>query len=156
MFEEDGMKVSILAVSEMGEISSMIEEPIMEPPVKRSIGAVILAAIEAVCVVYLSVAKAGYAIAAAAVASGVWATILHRDIIRIPVLTASAGGALANIFLLWKAHRLRNAPAAAWRKRPMKMSERWRIGVVLSLSLLALLVTAIEIYFHHLLHHTLI
>lgn len=150
------MRASIAAVPKEEDLSSMKDDWVVEAPVKRSIGAFILAAIEAVCVVYLSAAKAGFIIAAAAVAGGTWATVLHRDIIRIPMLAASTAAALANLFLLWKAHRLRNAPAAAWRKKPLKTSESWRIRIVLVLSLLALGLTATEIYFHRLLHHTLI
>jgi hypothetical protein len=125
-------------------------------PVMQSIGAFILAAIEALCVVYLSVAKAGFILAAAAVASSAWSTVLHRDIIRIPMLLVSTLGALVNLYLLWKAHRLRNAPAAAWRRQPLKKVDRWRIGVVLASSLLALGLTAMEIFFHRIIHHTLV
>src|SRR6266852_5268391 len=99
------MKTSIGEVREEWGLDSVAANAAEDMPVKRSVGAFILALFEAVCVVYMSAAKAGYAIAAAAVASGAWATVLHRDIIRIPILTLSSAAALANIFLLWKAHR---------------------------------------------------
>jgi len=83
-------------------------------------------------------------------------TVLHRDILRVPMLSVSIAGASVNLLLLWKAQRLRNAPAAAWRKQPLKNFERWKIGVVLAASLLALGLSAMEIYVHRLLHHTLI
>jgi hypothetical protein len=122
---------------------------------KQSGGAFLLAAVEAVCVFYIAAAKSGLVLAAAGIAASGWATVLHRDIFRIPVLTIAAGGALLNLYLLWHTQKLRNASSAAWRRRPLTRSERWRIGAVLLLSLMTMLVTAAEICIHRALHHSI-
>jgi len=125
-------------------------------PVKRSWTVLLLAFIEAVCVFSVAAAKAGILLgSAAAVATG-WSVSLHRDSIRIPVLLVAFTGAGFNLYLIWKRRRLRNSPAAAWRKRPLTKRERLRTGLVLWLSVLTLILGAAEIYFHRILHHTII
>ncbi len=124
-------------------------------PVKRSWAVLLLAFIEAVCVFSVAAAKAGVLLgSAAAIATG-WSVSLHRDAIRIPVLLVAMTGAGFNLYLIWKRRRLRNSPAAAWRKRALTKRERLRTGVVLWLSVLTLILGAAEIYFHRLLHHTI-
>jgi DNA-binding transcriptional LysR family regulator len=124
-------------------------------PVKRSWAALLLTFIEAVCVFSVAAAKAGVLLgSAAAIATG-WSVSLHRDAIRIPVLLVAMTGAGFNLYLIWKRRRLRNSPAAAWRKRALPKRERLRTGVVLWLSVLTLILGAAEIYFHRLLHHTI-
>lgn len=124
-------------------------------PVKQSWGTFILAAVEAVCVFVVAAGRAGIALSSiSATATASAAVFLHRDSFRIPVLLLAIAGSLFNLFLLWRFYRLRNAPAAAWRKKPLTKRERWRIGLVLALSVLTLLTAGAEIYFHRLLHHT--
>lgn len=124
-------------------------------PVKRSWAVLLLAFIEAVCVFSVAAAKAGILLgSAAAIATG-WSVSLHRDSIRIPVLLVAMTGAAFNLYLIWKRRRLRNSPAAAWRKRALTKRERLRTGIVLWLSVLTLILGAAEIYFHRLLHHTI-
>jgi hypothetical protein len=124
-------------------------------PVKRSWAVLFLAFIEAVCVFSVAAAKAGVLLgSAAAIATG-WSVSLHRDAIRIPVLLVAMTGAGFNLYLLWKRRRLRNSPAAAWRKRPLTKRQRLKTALVFWLSLLTLVLGAAEIYFHRLLHHTI-
>jgi DNA-binding transcriptional LysR family regulator len=124
-------------------------------PVKRTWAALILAFIEAVCVFSVAAAKAGVLLGAAAAITTGWAASLHRDAIRIPVLLIAMAGAGFNLYLIWNRRRLRNRPAAAWRKRPLTKRERLKTALVLWLSLLTLALGAAEIYFHRLLHHTI-
>lgn len=124
-------------------------------PLKQSWGAFLLAIVEAVCVFVVAAGKAGIALSSiSATAAGSAALFVHRDSFRIPALLLAIVGSLFNLFLLWRFHRLRNAPAAAWRKKPLPPRARWRIGLVLALSLATLLTAGAEIYFHRLLHHT--
>ena len=125
-------------------------------PIKRSWGAFILAIVEAVCLFAVTAAGAGIALGSGAAAVAGWALFLHRDIFRIPALLLAIGGAAFNLFLLWTAHRLRNAPTAAWRKRPITSKERSRIVLVFVLSVLTLIICGAEIYLHRLLHHSII
>jgi hypothetical protein len=108
-----------------------------------------------VCVFSVAAAKAGIVLGSTAAILAGWSISLHRDAIRIPVLAVAATGAGGNLYLIWKRWRLRNRPAAAWRKRPLTKRERLKTGLVLSLSGLTLVVTAAEIYFHRLLNHTI-
>ncbi len=123
-------------------------------PVKRSWAALILAFIEAVCVFTVGAAKVGILVGTMGAVLAGWAVILHRDAIRIPVLLIAMTGAGFNLYLIWKRRRLRNSPAAAWRKRPLTKRERVKTALVFWLSIGTLLLGAAEFYFHRLLHHT--
>lgn len=123
-------------------------------PVKKSWAALILAVIEAVCVFAIMTAKAGLLVGAVAIFLAGWAKYLHGDIFRIPVLLLAILGSLANLYLVWKFFRLRSGSAAAWRKRPLASSDKWRLGLVLSFGVITLAIALTEIYFHRSLHHT--
>jgi hypothetical protein len=127
-----------------------------EIPLKRSLGTFVLAIVEAVCLFAVATAGAGIALGSGAAAVAGWAIFLHRDIFRIPALLLAMGGSGFNLYLLWIAHRLRNAPAAAWRKRPITSKERSRIVLVFVLSMLTLIICGAEIYLHRLFHHSII
>lgn len=124
-------------------------------PIKQSWGAFLLALVEALCVFVVAAGKAGIALSAiSATAAGSAALFVHRDSFRIPALLLAIIGSLFNLFLLWRFQQLRNAPAAAWRKRPLTTTQRWRIGLVLVLSVVTLITAGAEIYFHRVLHHS--
>jgi len=123
-------------------------------PVKRSWAVMILAFLEAACVFSVAAAKAGLLLGSAGAVLSGWSVFLHRDAIRIPVLLVAMAGAGFNLYLIWKRQRLRNSPAAAWRKRPLTKRERLKTGLVFWLSVLTLVLGFAEIYFHRLLHHT--
>jgi len=124
-------------------------------PIKQSWGAFALATIEAVCVFYVGASQAGLIVGSFAVGTLGVAQFIHRDVFRIPILIAAVLGAALNLYLVWNAQRLRNAPAAAWRKRPLTRRERLRIGMVIGLSVLTFAITAWEILLHRRLHHTI-
>lgn len=146
--------ISRLSEAEIAQAAMELEQN-RGIPVKQSWGAFLLAIVEAFCVFVVTAAKAGIALGAiSATAAGSAALFVHRDSLRIPALLLAIAGALFNLFLLWRFHTLRNAPAAAWRKRPLTRGQRWRIGLVLALSLITLLTAGAEIYFHRVLHHT--
>jgi hypothetical protein len=123
-------------------------------PLKRSWGAFVLANVEAVC--HFVVYQGGNGIPLSKISASVtgWVTVLHRDIFRIPALLLAIVGSMLNLWILWRSHHLRNAPSAAWRKRPLTAKDRWRIGLVLTLSALTLFTAGFEIYFHRLTHHS--
>jgi len=124
------------------------------PSLGRSWGALLLAILEALCVFSVGMARAGIVLGAASATAVNWANFFHRDIFRIPILVLAVAGAGFNLYLLWNGHRLRNAPAAAWRKRPLTTVERWKIGVVFCLSILTLVTAAAEVYYHRILHNS--
>jgi hypothetical protein len=124
------------------------------PSLPRSWGSLVLAVLEALCVFSVAVARAGYVLGGSAAVVVGWARFLHRDIFRVPALFLATAGAAFNLYLLWNARRLRNAPSAAWRKRPITSRERWRIRLVFWLSVLTLATATAEIYFHRVTQHT--
>jgi len=143
-------------VSELDENSAAAMPEAAAIPVKRSCGVFLLSLVEAVCVFYVAAAKSGFLLLSASIASGAWGSFIHRDWIRIPTLSVAVIGSGFNLFLLWRSHKLRNSPAAAWRKMPLTVQGRLRIGLVLSLSVLTLVFAGIEIYLHRSLHHTIL
>jgi hypothetical protein len=66
----------------------------------------------------------------------------HSDAIRIPMMTVALVGSLLNLYLVWHTRRLRNRPAAQWRRVPQtaKKLASERLQIVLSVVTLALLV----------------
>jgi hypothetical protein len=73
---------------------------------------------------------------------------LHRDAIRIPLLTVGAIGALISLLLLWNEERLRRNPAAAWRMRPLTSQQRRRRWFQLGAAMVTLLLVAAELLTH--------
>lgn len=124
-------------------------------PVKRSLGALALATVEAICVFYVGASQAGLLVGTFAAGTLGVARYIHRDIFRIPILMVAVAGAALNLYLVWNAQRLRNAPAAAWRKRPLTGRERGRIAMVVGVSLVTFAIAAWEILLHRRLHHTI-
>jgi hypothetical protein len=78
---------------------------------------------------------------------------LHREAIRIPLLTIGAVGAVVSLLLLWNEDRLRRNPAAAWRMRPLTSQQRRRRWLQLGLAVLTLLLVATEFVTHPWFHH---
>jgi hypothetical protein len=138
------------------EKSNWAQEPLLDLPVKQGWGAFMLAAVEAVCVFTVSAAKAGFLLGGMAAFAAGWSKYLHRDLIRVPVLLTAIAGAGVNLYVLWRGQKLRNAPAAAWRKRPLTIREQLRIVLVFSLAILTLAFAISEIYLHRLMHNTII
>ncbi len=73
---------------------------------------------------------------------------LHREAIRIPLLTVGAIGAMISLLLLWNEERLRRNPAAAWRMRPLTPKQRRRRWLQLGAAILTLLLVAAELITH--------
>ncbi len=76
----------------------------------------------------------------------------HSDFIRVPLMVLAFAGSLLNLYVIWKVRRLRNRPAAQWRKQPLSAaklrSERFQIA----LALLTLILLAAEWITHPMVH----
>ncbi|MGH9580214.1 MAG: hypothetical protein ACRD2R_04405 [Terriglobales bacterium] len=113
-----------------------------------SVGALSIALAEGVCaaLVFLKgIALFSGLMGLMAAGASSW---FHRDWVRIQLLVLASAVALANLYLLWNAWRLRNAPAARWRRRPLHASERRQVAFLLLSSLVTLLLVAAEVYGH--------
>src|SRR5271170_8446464 len=85
-------------------------------------GSLALAAAESICVAAVGLSGLRVALGLTsllAAGAGGPAQGLHREAIRIPLLTGGAIGALINLLLLWNEQRLRRNPASASRMRPL-------------------------------------
>jgi hypothetical protein len=76
----------------------------------------------------------------------------HADAIRIPMMTAALIGSLINLLALWQIKRLRNRPAAQWRRVPLSPKQRRAEGLQLGLSIVTLVLLGIEFFLHHTMH----
>jgi hypothetical protein len=122
-------------------------------PVRRSWGALLLASAEALCVFIVSSAKLGLVMAATAAGTTSWMAVWHGNVFRIPALTVASLAAIANLFVVRRALVLRNAPSAAWRRRPFTSRQRWRMASVVVLSTVSLFVAASEVWIHDIVPH---
>ena len=80
---------------------------------------------------------------------------LHREAVRIPLLTVGAIGAMVSLLLLWNEERLRRNPAAAWRMRPLTPKQRRQRWLQAGLAILTLLLVAAELITHPWFHREL-
>jgi hypothetical protein len=89
---------------------------------------------------------------AAAAGTHAPATGFHSDAIRIPMMALALAGSLLNLYLLWNARRLRNRPAAQWRRVPLTAKKKASERLQLILSIVTLALLAAEWITHPLVH----
>ncbi|HEV2462719.1 MAG TPA: hypothetical protein VGT04_02850 [Acidobacteriaceae bacterium] len=80
---------------------------------------------------------------------------LHADWIRVPMILVAVITALLNIALLVRVNRLRNRPAAQWRRKPLSRKQKRSEALQWTFSIVALVLVGIEEYLHMGFHHTL-
>lgn len=80
---------------------------------------------------------------------------LHADWIRVPMIVIAVIAAVLNIVLLVRVRRLRNRPAAQWRRKPLSRNQKRSEMLQWVFSIAALVLVAIEEYLHMGFHHTL-
>jgi hypothetical protein len=149
---------SMPAVLENERVDSDLDaaEPSIGKPTKGQVmlgsSSLALAAIEAVCLFFVSANGIIVLLGSAAIGLAQGAAWIHTAAIRLPLLGLAAFGALLNLWLLVNAWKLRNAPSARWRKKLLLPNERRRIIFVVVLSTLTLLFVGAELFLHHKLH----
>lgn len=116
----------------------------------------VIALLQSLCTAVLAISGIrvliGLTALAAAAGFDTPAAGFHADAIRIPMMTVALAGSLLNLYLVWHARRLRNRPAAQWRRVPQtaKRLASERLQIVLSIVTLALL--AAEWITHPMIH----
>lgn len=115
-------------------------------------GSLFLAAIEAVCLFFVSANGLIVLLGGAAIGLAQGAAWIHSAAVRLPLLGIAAFGALLNLWLLLNSWKLRNAASAQWRKKALLPGERKRIILVATLSIFTLLFVGAELFLHHRLH----
>jgi hypothetical protein len=120
----------------------------------------VFAFLQSICtaVVTINSVRLAIGIGALVMSAGLRTTLTrwhHTDWIRIPMILFALGGSALNLAILIHARRLRNRPAAQWRRVPLTAHEirMERIQVVLSLATYFLI--AVEEYLHFQLCHAL-
>ncbi|WP_353065148.1 hypothetical protein RBB77_04815 [Tunturibacter psychrotolerans] len=79
---------------------------------------------------------------------------LHADWIRVPMTALAVVGALLNLTVLLHVRHLRRRPAAQWRLRPLTPRKLRAERVQLALSVVTLVLVAVEETSHwHTFHH---
>ena len=111
-------------------------------------GSLAAAAIEGVCTLFVALSKFGVLIGFTSFLETLIASRFHADRVRVPVLAMALSAALLNLLVLWNRLRLRNTPSAAWRKRPLALAERWRIGALIAMSALTVVFVVGEFWIH--------
>jgi hypothetical protein len=111
-----------------------------------------LAAVEGVCVFLIALGKLGILVGLASFFSSLIASHYHAPSVRIPALTVALVGATVNVFALLNWRRLRNAPAAAWRRRTLSLRQRLRVGFLAAMSVATILLAVTEFVIHAMEH----
>src|SRR5277367_5357373 len=116
----------------------------------------VFALLQSLCsaVVAISGIRVAIGLSALAAAAGIHAPArgFHADSIRIPMMALALIGAVLNLYLLWNARRLRNRPAAQWRRIPLSARKKASERLQLILSVLTLLLLAAEWITHPMIH----
>jgi hypothetical protein len=79
----------------------------------------------------------------------------HNGWLRLPMIVLAVAGSMINLIVLWQIRRLRNLPAAQWRQTPQKPGKLRSERMQLVLSIVTLILVALEerqhlIWLHHL------
>jgi hypothetical protein len=112
-------------------------------------GSLTLAVIEAICLFFVTANGVALLLGGASIAFAQGVLVFHSAAIRIPLLSLATIGALLNLWLLFNSWRLRSAPSARWRRKPLEKQERRRVIIVATLSILTLVFVATELILHH-------
>jgi hypothetical protein len=119
----------------------------------------LFALLQSVCTFFASVngLRLAIGVGALALSSGTRVAVrwLHSDAVRVPMIVLALLGTLLNLVVLWQIRRLRSNPAAQWRQRPVSPRKIRMERVQLVLSVVTLVLIAVEEYWHLRWHHHL-
>jgi len=119
----------------------------------------LFALLQSLCTFFASVNGVRLAIGIGALAlsggAGAFVSWLHSDAIRVPMMSLALLGTLLNLVVLWQIRRLRARPAAQWRQTPVTPGKIRMERLQLVLSIVTLVLIAVEEYWHFRWHHHL-
>ena len=117
----------------------------------------IFAILQSACTAVLAVSgfRVLIGLGALAIAAGTNAPAkgFHADSIRIPMMLLALVGALGNLYMLWRVRSLRARPASQWRMQPVTKTKKRSEWLQFALSVLTLVVLALEFVTHTMMHH---
>jgi cytochrome bd-type quinol oxidase subunit 2 len=116
-----------------------------------------LAMVQSVCTIFAALSGLRLLLGAAAFGAAIGVMKfaderIHIDAVRIPMVIFALAGAVFNLAALWQVRRLRGRAASAWRQKRVSRSKFASEKVQLALSVLTLILLAVESYYH--LQHT--
>jgi hypothetical protein len=76
----------------------------------------------------------------------------HRDAIRIPMMIAAVAGSLINLYVIWRIRALRARPSSQWRVQPATPKQRRSEFFQIALSIVTLILVAVEWITHPMIH----
>jgi hypothetical protein len=119
----------------------------------------LFALLQSLCTFFATVngVRLAIGIGALALSGGTRAAVrwLHSDAIRVPMMSLALFGTLLNLVVLWQIRRLRARPAAQWRQTPVTPGKIRMERLQLILSIVTLVLIAVEEYWHLRWHHHL-
>jgi len=112
-----------------------------------------LAILQSVCTIFVALSGLRLLLGAAAFGAAVGVMKfadqkIHIDAVRIPMVMFALVGAVFNLVALWQVRRLRGRAASAWRQKTVSRSKFASEGVQLALSVLTLILLAVESFYH--------
>lgn len=117
------------------------------------------AVLQSICTFFAAMngLRLGIGISSLVLASSTAAAIdrFHSSWLRIPMIVLAVVGSVINLVVLWQIRRLRKLPAAQWRQTPQKPSKLRSERLQMVLSIVTLILVALEerqhlIWLHHL------
>lgn len=110
------------------------------------------AMVQSVCTLFVALSGLRLLLGAAAFGAAIGAMHvvdkIHADAIRIPMAMFALIGAVFNLVALWQVKRLRGRAASAWRQKTVSRGKFASESFQLTLSLLTLILLAVESYYH--------
>ena len=112
-----------------------------------------LALVQSVCTIFVALSGLRLLLGAATFGAAIGVMKIaderiHIDAVRIPMVTLALAGAVFNLVALWQVRRLRGRAASAWRQKPVSRSKFASEKIQLALSVLTLILLAVESYYH--------
>lgn len=112
-----------------------------------------LAMVQSVCTIFVALSGLRLLLGAAAFGAAVGVMKfadekIHIDAVRIPMVMFALVGAVFNLVALWQVRRLRRRAASAWRQKAVSRGKFASEKVQLALSLLTLILLAVESFYH--------
>ena len=112
-----------------------------------------LAIVQSVCTIFVALSGLRLLLGAATFGAAIGVMKIadkriHVDAVRIPMVIFALVGAVFNLVALWQVRRLRGRAASAWRQKTVSKSKFASEGVQLALSVLTLILLAVESFYH--------
>lgn len=113
-----------------------------------ALSSLLFAVLQSVCVFFAALdgLRVGIGISSLVLAAGTARAIdaFHLSWLRAPMIVFAVAGSLLNLLVLWQVRRLRNRPAAQWRRTAPTTGRLRMERVQLVLSVLTLVLIALE------------